>query len=85
MRIRYNPFFWQKEVHLPTVILREYESQQKLLSRFRKKVMRSGQLSQFRKKRWHMPKSEQKRIDEKKAIRKMKKNQRTKESHSYRF
>ncbi|NSW51350.1 MAG: 30S ribosomal protein S21 [Anaerolineae bacterium] len=70
---------------MPTVILRDQESQQKLLSRFRKKVMRSGTLSQYRKKRWHMPKSEQKRVDQKKALRKMKKSQRGQEKKSYRF
>ncbi|NSW51341.1 MAG: 30S ribosomal protein S21 [Anaerolineae bacterium] len=61
---------------MPTVVVRDDESQQKLFSRFRKKVMLSGNLAQLRKKRWFMPKSELNRIDKKNAQRKMRKNQR---------
>jgi len=60
---------------LPIVILREGETQQKLLSRFRTKVVRSGTLTQYRNKRWHMPNSEVKRAEKKKAQRKMRKAQ----------
>jgi ribosomal protein S21 len=58
-------------------VLRDDETQQKLFSRFRKKMMLSGNLAQYRKKRWFMPKSEQTRIDKKNAIRKMRKTQRS--------
>jgi small subunit ribosomal protein S21 len=40
-----------------------------LLSRFRKKVIRSKILSEVRKRRWFISKNEQRRIDEKKAAR----------------
>lgn len=59
-----------------TVNLRPNESQQDLLRRFRKKVMRSGTLSVVRRKRWFVPKSEARRIARKKAIRRMKQRQR---------
>ena len=54
------------------VELRENESQQQLLGRFRKKVMKSRVLSNVRRKRWYVPKSELKRIEKKKAIRRAK-------------
>jgi len=58
---------------LAKVVLREGESPQKLLQRFRKKVTRSGLMSEVRKRRWFVSKNEQRRIDKKKAIRKYKK------------
>lgn len=59
-----------KEVtHLPKVELRPGESQEQLLRRFRKKVVKSQVLSAARRKRWHIPKSELKRIKMKKAVR----------------
>jgi len=54
---------------LTSVHLRDNESQQQLLSRFRKKVIRSKILSEVRKRRWFISKNEQRRIDEKKAAR----------------
>ena len=57
---------------MPTVKLRPNESQQQLLSRFRKKVTRSGVLSDVRRKRWFVSKGELKRINKKKAIRRHK-------------
>lgn len=54
---------------MPTVVLRSNESQQDLLKRFRKKVTRSGKMSVVRRKRWFVPKGEERRIAEKKAIR----------------
>lgn len=54
------------------VVLRDGESQQKLLQRFRKKVTRSGVMSEVRKRRWFLSKNEQRRMDKKKAIRKQK-------------
>ena len=55
-----------------TVKLRPNESQQDLLRRFRKKVTRSGTLSVLRRKRWFVSRTEQRRVDRKKAIRRMK-------------
>lgn len=67
---------------MPKVKLREGESQQKLLSRFRKVVTRSGVMSEVRKRRWFVSKNEQRRMDEKKAIRRLKK--RARRSQNYR-
>lgn len=54
------------------VTLRSNESQENLLRRFRKKIVKSGILSSIRDKRWFISKSEQRRMDKKKAIRRMK-------------
>lgn len=54
------------------VTLRSNESQDNLLRRFRKKIVKSGILSSIRDKRWFISKSEQRRMDKKKAIRRMK-------------
>jgi small subunit ribosomal protein S21 len=59
-----------------TVILRPNESQDQLLKRFRKKVAKSGILSTVRRKRWFVSKSELRRIQRKKAIRRLKRRQR---------
>jgi small subunit ribosomal protein S21 len=59
-----------------TVKLRPGESQENLLKRFRKKVTKSRILSDARKKRWFVSKSEQRRIAKRKGIRKAKKRQR---------
>ena len=58
------------------VVLKEGESQDKLLRRFRKKVIRSGLMSEVRKRRWFVSKNEQRRMDAKKAIRRQKKRAR---------
>ena len=60
---------------LVRVELRANESQQQLLKRFRKKVTRSGVLGTVRRKRWFTPKSELRRIQKKKAIRRQKRRQ----------
>ena len=52
--------------------LRNNESQDQLLKRFRKKIVKSGVLSTVRRKRWFVSKSEQRRMDQKKAIRRYK-------------
>lgn len=57
---------------MATVILRPNESQEALLKRFRKKVAKSGILSTVRRKRWFISKSELRRIQRKKAIRRLK-------------
>jgi len=57
------------------VNLRQNESQDMLLKRFRKKVVRSGVLSTVRRKRWYISKSEQRRADQKKSARRIKRRQ----------
>jgi small subunit ribosomal protein S21 len=54
---------------LARVVLRPNESQEQLLRRFRKQVVKDGTLSTLRKKRWFISKSELRRIEKKKAIR----------------
>ncbi|HLC34830.1 MAG TPA: 30S ribosomal protein S21 [Anaerolineales bacterium] len=58
------------------VTLRPNESQESLLRRFRKKVTRAGILSTVRRKRWFVSKSELRRIQKKKAIRRLKRRER---------
>ena len=60
---------------MATVTLRPNESQEQLLKRFRKKVAKSGILSTVRRKRWFVSKSELRRIDKKKAVRRHKRRQ----------
>ena len=62
---------------MATVTLRPNESQDQLLKRFRKKVAKSGILSTVRRKRWFVSKSELRRINKKKAIRRFKRRQMT--------
>ena len=62
---------------MTTVNLRPNESQDQLLRRFRKKVAKSGILSTVRRKRWFVSKSELRRIQKKKAIRRLKRRQQT--------
>lgn len=66
---------------MPKVVLRDGESQQKLLGRFRKMVTRSGVMSEVRKRRWFVSRNEQRRMDEKKAIRRLKKKERSKREY----
>jgi small subunit ribosomal protein S21 len=71
----------RKEVNtLATVVLRPNESQDSLLKRFRKKVTRSGILSTVRRKRWFVSKSELRRIQKKKSIRRLKRRERKADS-----
>ena len=56
---------------MTTVVLKPNESQNQLMRRFRKKVVRSGILSAVRNKRWFISKSEKRRIDRKKSKRRM--------------
>ena len=60
---------------LAIVKLRSGESQDQLLKRFRKKVVKSGVLSTVRRKRWFVSRSEQRRMDKKKAARRFKRKQ----------
>ena len=61
---------------MATVSLKPNESQESLLRRFRKRVTNSGILSTVRRKRWHISKSELRRIEKKKAIRRARRRQR---------
>ena len=64
------------------VKIRNGESQDKLLRRFRKAVIRSGVLSEVRKRRWYVSKNEKRRMDRKKAIRRQKKRERISQSYN---
>ena len=66
---------WKEVTRLTTVNLRPNESQDQLLKRFRKKVAKSGILSTVRRKRWFVSKSELRRINKKKAVRRLKRRQ----------
>ena len=59
-----------------TVRLREGESQEALLKRFRKKVTEGGILTVVRRRRWFVSKSEQRRIRKAKAIRRARQRRR---------
>jgi len=54
------------------VVLRSNESQESLLKRFRKKIVKSGVLSTVRRTRWFISTSEQRRMEDQKAIRRLK-------------
>jgi small subunit ribosomal protein S21 len=58
------------------VKLRPGESQESLLKRFRKNIAKDGLLSTVRRKRWHVSKSELRRIQEKKAVRRARRKMR---------
>ncbi|HHY88777.1 MAG TPA: 30S ribosomal protein S21 [Chloroflexi bacterium] len=62
---------------MAVVVLRPNESQDQLLKRFRKKVVKSGVLSTVRRKRWFISKSEVRRVEKKKSIRRSKRRQMT--------
>ena len=54
-----------------TVQRRNNESEEQLLRRFRKQVTKSRVMSELRRRRWHVSKSEARRIKKKKAIRRL--------------
>jgi len=60
---------------MSSVVIRPNESQDSLLKRFRKKVVKSGVLSTVRRKRWFISKSELRRVEKKKSMRRMKRRQ----------
>lgn len=64
---------------MATVMLRAGESQESLLKRFRKEVMKERILPTVRKKRWFTPPSELRRLKKQKAIRKARQAQRRRE------
>jgi small subunit ribosomal protein S21 len=57
------------------VVSREGESPESLLRRFRNKVTKDGILSDLKKKRFHVSKSEERRLARRKAIRRERKRQ----------
>jgi small subunit ribosomal protein S21 len=61
------------------VELRPGESQEMLLKRFRQEVTREKILSEIRKRRWYVSKSEKARIDKAKAIRRARRKMRQRE------
>jgi len=61
---------------MTVVNLRPNESQEQLFKRFKKKVMKSGLMTVLRNKRWFVSKSETRRMDEKKAIRRLRRKRR---------
>ncbi len=60
---------------MPTVVKMPNESDESLIRRFRKKVAKAGIMSTVRRKRWHISKSELRRIQKKKAIRRSRRRQ----------
>ncbi len=64
------------EQHMAHVELQPGESQEQLLKRFRKQVAKDGILSTVRRKRWYVSKSELRRIQKKKAVRRARRKQR---------
>jgi small subunit ribosomal protein S21 len=66
---------WKEVSGLAFVTLRPNESQDSILKRFRKKVVKSGVLSTVRRKRWFVSKSELRRVEKKKSARRAKRRQ----------
>lgn len=61
---------------MPFVELKPGETQDSLLKRFRKQIAKDGILSTVRRKRWYVSKSELRRIQKKKAVRRARRKQR---------
>lgn len=68
--------FQEGEYILVRVEKRPGESEAQMFRRFKRRVLKSQTLSTIRKKRWYVSKSEQRRIDKKKAIRRAQKKKR---------
>jgi small subunit ribosomal protein S21 len=68
-----------------TVELRQGESPEHLLKRFRKEVAKSGVMKAVRRKRWFMSKSEQRRKAKAKAIRKAKRKEARRKTRARRW
>jgi small subunit ribosomal protein S21 len=66
------------------VVLRDGESQESLMRRFRKAVTRSGVLRDARKKRFFVSKSEQRRIAKRKALRRLRRREWRQNSRNHR-
>jgi small subunit ribosomal protein S21 len=65
----------EEDTYMPTVVKMPNESDESLIRRFRKKVAKAGIMSTVRRKRWHVSKSELRRIQKKKAIRRSRRRQ----------
>ena len=65
---------------MATVSLRDGESQDALLKRFRKQVMKDRILSEARRKRWYISPSEMRRIQKQRAIRRARRRMRKRET-----
>ena len=65
---------------MATVTLRDGETQDGLLKRFRKEVMQERILSDARRKRWYISPSEMRRIKKQRAIRRARRRQRQREA-----
>jgi len=61
---------WKGGENELSVDLKSGESQESLLKRFRKEIVKARILSTYRKKRWFVSKSEQRRLAKQRAIRK---------------
>jgi small subunit ribosomal protein S21 len=59
---------------MTSVVLRANESQDQLLKRFRKKIVKSGVLSTVRNKRWFISQSEINREERKKTLRRLRRH-----------
>lgn len=66
---------------MTTVVSRNGESTQQLLRRFKRRVLRDNVLGEVRKRRWFVPKSEQRRIAKKKAIRRSRRKKNTRSGY----
>ena len=60
---------------MPRVTRMPNESDESLLRRFRKQVTKAGTMTIVRNKRWHVSKSELRRIEKKKAARRSRRRQ----------
>ena len=65
---------WEEVKYMTSVVLRANESQDQLLKRFRKKIVKSGILSTVRNKRWFISQSEIKREERKKTLRRLRRH-----------
>ncbi|MEP7198586.1 MAG: 30S ribosomal protein S21 [Chloroflexota bacterium] len=66
-----------------SVVIRSGESQESLLKRFRKEVADSRILSTYRKKRWFVSKSEEKRKSKQRAARKARRKEQQAQQREY--
>lgn len=60
---------------MPRVVKMANETDESLLRRFRKQVTKAGTMTVVRNKRWHVSKSELRRIKKKKAVRRARRRQ----------
>jgi small subunit ribosomal protein S21 len=75
-----HPWTREEVNGLATVTLKDGESQENLLKRFRKQVMKERILSDARRKRWYISPSEMRRIQKQRAIRRARRRLRQREA-----